>query len=76
MPDLMMRAELFSLLNFRQETILDALRHSPQLREFAGWGYWLRALVQKSNPATASLACRALDLAQSDQLEGNRKKPI
>lgn len=72
----MMRAELFSLLNFRQETILDALRHSPQLREFAGWGYWLRALVQKSNPATASLACRALDLAQSDQLEGKARNRL
>ncbi len=76
MPDLMMRAELFSLVNLRLETILDALRHSPQLREFTGWGYLLRAVVQKSKRATVSLACRALELAENDQLEAIARKRL
>ena len=56
-----------SRVNFIRWT--DSLRHSPLVRELAGWLALLRARFQRTPTSAASWHCRALDLANSTLLQ-------
>ena len=49
--------------------VCDSLRHSSLVREVAGWVTWARAALPQSPASRSAHLCRALDLAESADLE-------
>jgi len=64
-----MKASIHRLVLLSWLRLLDGLRHSKSLRHLNAWRLAFQSALQQENPASASLACRALGFSGSARLD-------